>query len=161
MRALTCPECGLKDSTLFTHGKREMCRLCWVHELRRLDKLALAPLIELLRDRSLCAYCGEGATEIEHVVARMHRQPTWTVPACVECNSLAGGKLFYTFVEKRDYVHSRLRKKYRALLRTHEFDRQELNEMGPGLRGLLHSALDARSIVEQRLGFELEFARLS
>lgn len=148
------------DSCLFRHGSREMCRLCWVYEIRRLERDTLRPLIDVLWDKMICAYCGEGATDVEHVVARVHGEPTWTVPSCRECNGLAGAKLFYTFAEKRDYIHDRIRRKYRSVLKAGEFDREELAEMGPGLRRLLTSATEAKGILEQRLGFELELSML-
>jgi len=154
-----CPECGQSDSVLFVHGRRSMCRMCWIHESRRLDKLVLGELLPMLRDRCICAYCGEFALEIEHVTPRRAGLPTWTVPACHECNALAGGKLFYTFAEKRDAIHELIRRKYRKVLATAEYDREELREMGRGLRNLLRSALDAKGIILQRLAFQLEVSR--
>ena len=157
---LECSDCGMYESVLFSHEGKEMCRLCWVHELRRRERKSLSEVLEILWDKWICAYCGEPAGEREHVVARCHNEPTWLVPTCRECNAVAGGKLFYTFVEKRTYIHERLRKKYSSVLRTAEFDREELAEMGPGLRGLIRSASTAREIIRQRLGFELELAGL-
>lgn len=144
------------ESVLLSVYGKEMCRLCWVHEIRRHERRTLQDLIDLMMDKGICVYCGEYACEVEHVVARCHGEATWTVPSCSECNGMAGGRLFYTFAEKRDHIHKSIRRKYSKVLRTAEFDREELREMGPRMRNLLQAALDAKTIVEQRLGFLLE-----
>jgi len=154
--AYVCPQCFLHDSVLLKFQGYTMCRMCWVHDCRRSDKLTLSATIDELRDRGMCAYCGEFAAEIEHVMPRAAGLPTWTVPACWECNHLAMSKAFMTFGEKRDYIHKKIRKKYRKVLRLEEFDRIELAQMGPVMRNQLQSGLEAKSIVLQRLSFKLE-----
>jgi HNH endonuclease len=61
----------------------------------------------LERDLYICAYCLGSATEVEHVVPW-----NWThnndednlVASCKDCNSIAGGRIFSSFDEKRAYI---------------------------------------------------------
>lgn len=61
----------------------------------------------LERDLYICAYCLGDATEVEHVVPW-----SWThnddednlVASCRDCNSIAGGRIFGSFDEKRAYI---------------------------------------------------------
>lgn len=106
--------------------------------------------------RRLCAYCGMYAEEREHVVPRKTGYAKIVVPACHECNTLAGSECFPTFAEKRDFIHSRLKKRYRHAINAPEWDSLELGELDYVLRAMCETVEVARRVVEQRLSFVLE-----
>lgn len=70
-----------------------------------------------------CAYCGMNADTRDHVypISAMHalvmaditNYTSVIVPACKECNCLAGSKIFPTFNEKRAYLRNTLRARYK------------------------------------------------
>lgn len=90
-----------------------------------------------------CTYCGAPSESMDHI------PPIWSctsladdhiphdpshfvkVPACQQCNSHLGGKMFLTVAERRRSVRSYLRSKYARLLRMPLWDEDELAEMSP------------------------------
>ena len=66
-----------------------------------------------------CFYCGALATHIDHVRPRwwleMHGLPENEldnlVPACARCNLMAGGKVFDSVEEKRNWIRKMLPKR--------------------------------------------------
>jgi hypothetical protein len=71
------------------------------------------------------------------------------VPACGECNSLAGDRLFRTIAAKRRYIQGRLRVKYRKLLaRQVREDLPRLGEAG-WHQQVVAMGLDPRSALVQ------------
>ena len=61
----------------------------------------------LARDGYLCRYCGEPATDIDHVwpwALYGSHDLTNLVASCELCNSIAGIKPFSEFVRKRLYI---------------------------------------------------------
>jgi len=69
-------------------------------------------------DWSKCVYCGAPATCEDHVlpksIAYALSKTKWSadllqiVPACHNCNSTVGNKLFASFRDKQQYIRSRL-----------------------------------------------------
>lgn len=153
-----CCACGIPQAMLFglrsTDGS--FCSSCAIGEMIVADRETLAEVVEFFRERYICAYCGERGDEVEHVIPRRTNLPTWTVIACHECNSLASGTLWATFAEKRDGIRARLRRKYRRLLQTPEWDDDELRTMGPTLRKRIRGSMVLRDVLLQRLAFDLE-----
>lgn len=93
-----------------------------------------------------CAYCGMPATGKDHVVPKSYvgkladlefRVPAalWrTVPACHECNVLAGSRVFRNLEEKRGFLQRRLRERYHDVLVSEPLSEEEIEELGPTLR---------------------------
>lgn len=87
----------------------------------------------------ICVYCGELGDTVDHLLPR-----TWTgygtrrrvpiVPACRECNSTLSDKFITDVIERRSFVQSALRQKYRKYLRVVLWSVDDLLEMGPALR---------------------------
>jgi len=146
------------ENELHTIDGIAICRECAAIAVRNVQINLLEENLTLVRDLGLCAYCGEYAHENDHVVAKVHKQPTWTVPTCAECNNLALGTLFYSFVEKRDYIHTQLKDKYAKVLNTYQFTDKQLQQFGYNLNQAVTSALEAKTIIMQRLNFRLEYA---
>lgn len=152
------PTCEEVDMTSISHHQRAYNHL--------LHNLAAAP--EDGEDECVpCAYCGLPAESVDHVIPRSLRymltelggwRDRWgrvadTVPCCRECNSVAGALVFNTMAEKRKYIHERLRIRYADLLRTPQWDEDELDALGPSLRGYVNASKDAANIVRQRLAW--------
>lgn len=59
------------------------------------------------RDKGVCRYCGDEASEIDHITPWAkggdHDEDN-LVACCRKCNSMARNKLFDTFLEKRIYL---------------------------------------------------------
>lgn len=116
----------------------------------------------------LCVYCGEPATERDHVlpvsiaagldlrragVRREVRGGLWTVPACGECNRIAGGVAFTSILGKRRYIQRRLRKRYQRDLAAVMWSPEELEELGPTLRSAVESRLQRVIRLQLRLSW--------
>lgn len=61
----------------------------------------------LARDGNTCRYCGDPASDIDHVWPfrlKGTHDPTNLVACCSTCNSIAGSLPFPEFVRKRAYI---------------------------------------------------------
>lgn len=137
------------------HGA-SVCTACYIHERNIQDQMTLGEVVEMCRERNVCVYCGEWAQDVEHVVPRDTGLPTWTVRACSECNGIAGATLFDGFVDKRNHIHDRLRKRHARLLALPEWDAEEIEEMGRGMQEYVRKSEFARRIVAGRVDFKVE-----
>lgn len=114
----------------------------------------------------VCVYCGILADSEDHVVPRhllsragelgldlskVMRMKQWVHPACRECNSSLGGKLFATLRERREEAHRLIRRRYASYLRTPDWSEEELSEMGPKAQAEIVAALAVRDWVRARL----------
>lgn len=107
-----------------------------------------------------CVYCGTLATTEDHFQPRSYVTALlglvklgglFTVPACRECNLLAGAKVFCSIGAKRRYVQSRLRVRYKHELSIPNWSEQELEELCPNLRALTEQGLKIRDNIRLRL----------
>lgn len=65
----------------------------------------------LKRDNGLCRYCGDPATEIDHVVPwflNQNNNDSNLVASCRRCNGLAGDVVLTSVEDKRAYIQSRV-----------------------------------------------------
>lgn len=93
---------------------------------------------------AMCAYCGDPADSIDHVppVSRvddyralaLRNEAFLKVPACKECNDLAGDVLDESFLQRAERVKDSIGRKAEKYLRRIEWDEEELQELGPNLR---------------------------
>lgn len=144
-----CKVCQLPTRTLHAG----VCVQCHFVEIVRTERRDYGQVIDSLREHGLCAYCGEYASDIEHVIARRTRLPTMTVPACRECNSIAGGEWFTSMHEKTEYIHRGIRDKYAKVLASPEWDDEEIREMGRAMRDMIKAWRVARLVTLQRLAW--------
>ena len=118
-----------------------------------------------------CYYCGDPADTVDHVVPRsviesitdsgvddliaaaLRRRRRLLVPACRECNTLAGAKYHETLAERTDYVRERLARKYRKALAMPDWSASELVDLSDGLRGLVINGLYERDLIRRRLRY--------
>lgn len=110
-----------------------------------------------------CTYCGDPAREREHVAPLAVTQyteadwsseyPTKIVPACRECNRIASDHTFRTLSAKREFIHAKLRKRYRRCLETPAWTQEELAELGWTLRSHIQHMLAKQRILRRRLSW--------
>lgn len=116
----------------------------------------------------ICAYCGIIADSIDHLVPRhllsraeesmldlskIYRLQKWTLPACRECNSAIGGRIFPSIKERRKCAQDYIRKKYKRILEMPEWTEEELMEMGPIAQRDILMELEKKRVLKERLAF--------
>jgi len=113
-----------------------------------------------------CFYCGEPAASEDHVFplvaldsllcegsAPKGSDVLTIVPSCLECNSLAGDKVFNTREEKKRYIQRRLQNRYRDVLHQEVWDDDELAEMHGDLHRWITQSEVERRRVQSRIGY--------
>lgn len=81
-----------------------------------------------------CVYCGEVATEDEHFPPATFSARGFILPACSECNRLAGTEYGTDFEKRSDRVKDKIRSKYARAVATPDWSPEEIGELGRGLR---------------------------
>lgn len=114
-----------------------------------------------------CEYCGEPAQARDHVVPRafrralagtrdlselLSRMPD-TVPACHECNGIAGADVFDSLEEKRAEIQGRLAHRYRRVMGVPAWTDRELATCDGRLRESLEAAEHKRRVLLIRLSW--------
>ena len=112
-----------------------------------------------------CTYCGESAVALDHVIPRMFisglskrtgdpgGEPGFTVPSCTQCNSILGSRIFNNLVERKEFVHKRLLVKLRKHNATVGWSNDEIEELGPALRGCIEVGMAKREIARDRIRY--------
>lgn len=108
-----------------------------------------------------CVYCGNIADTRDHFIPRAFLKRIedlgWAnkdniiVPACRECNSTAGAKVFNTLNQKRNYIHERYKVKYKKVLEMPKWEEHELEEFGHSLRVRIKQSMLAKEEIKARL----------
>lgn len=97
-----------------------------------------------------CLYCGDKATQREHVFPRCFSgERTPKVPACQDCNGAAGGKIFDSLYHKAHWLATRLERKVAKLVRKPLVAID--SETGPFLRHAILRERDKREHLAWRL----------
>lgn len=112
-----------------------------------------------IKDNLLCMYCGASAECREHVVpvsylsfARSYNEKlVWLVPACNNCNSLAGPFIAFSIPEKAKYVMSRFKLKYKKILNYPEWTEEEMKSIDYGLKEMVWAGIVAKRVAKERL----------
>jgi len=152
-----CDNCRMPHGVVF-HLEQDgvnLCPTCAFAEIKAQDLASLGRAVEISRERNVCAYCGDPAEHVEHVIPRRLKQPTYTVRSCAECNLLAGGFAATCFAEKIEFIRDKIRKRYRKYMKAPEWDDEELAEMGPSMSRWLRACSTIRSWIFGRLTFDL------
>jgi len=75
------------------------------------------------------------------------------IPACNECNHIAGAKLFKSFGAKRKHIQKELRRKYAKLLAAPAWTENELNALGRELQERVRWLLIQKQRIEPRVSW--------
>lgn len=121
------------------------------------------PVLHPVEKWSHCFYCGLPADTMDHVIPISHLAAlldagfikySQIVPACQECNCLAGSNVFEDFFEKRAYVRTRLQKRYKDLLKMPYWFPEQIAEMGPNMAKRLRADMIRQQELFSRLDFD-------
>lgn len=132
-------------------------------EAAHTDELLPSVRLDLI-DVEPCFYCGLPADTQDHVIPQsklgdlealgiktMWSQRTWDVPACLECNSALGDRLFRNINERKRWVKNWLRRRYAKYLKMPQWTEDELRELGYSLRQNVQDHIDAKQTLLMRL----------
>lgn len=123
-------------------------------------------------DAGACVYCGRPGTTLDHVTpvsfvapalaagVRFSDGSLWKVPACPECNSMAGSMVFRSFDTKRSWLHDAIRRKYAKELRVPDWTEEELAELGGKTRREVRVAGRIAELTRQRLNWDSPVVRV-
>jgi len=115
-----------------------------------------------------CIYCGDVATTRDHFIPWTYnhvgkrKETVGTgkkidgkniVPACLECNSMAGNKVFETIEKKREYIQERIEIKYKKIIRIPDWSENELKELGRKLMKDTRLKMLAKQWVINRIAY--------
>lgn len=94
-----------------------------------------------------CVYCGEIATTKDHFPPVINALAGYILPACSECNSIAGTEFPRDFIRRADYVKEKLQRKYSSILSEPPLEMDELLEKDEDtwLDALKHEVLRRRN----------------
>jgi hypothetical protein len=101
-----------------------------------------------------CVYCGEWATQDEHFPPATYSREGVLLPACSECNGIAGTNWATDFAARSAFVRDQLRFKYRHVLGTPEWANWELKELDYGLRRKVEKWQELRKITLKRIAWD-------
>lgn len=100
-----------------------------------------------------CIYCGDTAEVREHFVPKSFVCNNFTLPACKECNALKSNKVFETVQDVKKFLREKIIKRYKNILNIPEWDKYNLDEIGPSLRSKIVMDLGKKRWIESRLKF--------
>jgi hypothetical protein len=115
--------------------------------------------------RDICYYCGSLPDTLDHVppinwviamgalALQEAGAPFLKVPACKQCNSILGSKRYFTCAQRKAYIASALREKYRALRSITEWSEEELEQLDGNLETFVRAHADWRLVIERRIAF--------
>lgn len=117
-----------------------------------------------------CLYCGNPATELDHVfpisiaaqlelrrpsVFAAVRRGLVVVPCCGECNRICANRPFLSPLEKRAFLKRQLAKKYGKMARAVVWDEDEIDDLGPNLKSTINQKMQEKARIELRLSWPL------
>jgi hypothetical protein len=75
------------------------------------------------------------------------------VPSCRECNSFLGSTIQRTLEERKRFLKQKLRKRYKKLLASPLWKDDEIDALGPHLKGMIRDLQNQQKIVRLRLSW--------
>ena len=103
-----------------------------------------------------CVYCGERADTKDHFPPYSWSSTGFLLPACTECNVMAGDRWPDNFEMRVKVVKESLRWKYRHVLKTSRWADAQLNDIGYTLRTAVEPWREQRKIMVERLDWSAE-----
>ena len=119
---------------------------------------------DFIDNDGICVYCGEQATTEDHIMPLYVAYMTGDIgiitkskvllPACQECNALAGTKIFNKFTERKKYIQLRIKQRNKKLLSTKGWTIDELSQLGNTLRQFIENSIHLQSNVKKRIQWQ-------
>jgi hypothetical protein len=103
-----------------------------------------------------CVYCGEIASCQDHFPPISVTRIGLLLPACHECNGLAGTDWSSDFWERCELVKNKLRGRYARWLNTPDWDDEEIAELGYNLRTNVTAWQEQKKIARTRIAWNAE-----
>jgi hypothetical protein len=115
--------------------------------------------------KDVCYYCGVPASTVDHappinwVVAlgalALQEQGAQflKVPCCQQCNSMLGAQKYFSLKQRKAYIASALREKYRTLRSIAEWSEEELEQLDGELESFVRAHAGWRLVIERRIAF--------
>lgn len=103
-----------------------------------------------------CVYCGMVAETVEHFPPRSFSNDGLLLPACKECNSLAGTDWPTDFGKRKGMVNDKLRRRNAKALSMPVWTKEDLEEMKRGMRKEIEIWQTRRRIAERRIAWNAE-----
>jgi hypothetical protein len=103
-----------------------------------------------------CIYCGLTADNLDHFPPQSLTNLGWLLPACRECNTLAGTAWSFDWEARCRFVKTRLREKYRKELGTPEWADDEINTLGKNLKSKVTPWRERQKLIRERLAWNVE-----
>jgi hypothetical protein len=118
-----------------------------------------------------CHYCGQPANAVDHVIPRVLiarlrvledeettrqmylRHRVRTVPCCRECNSIINSHYFSTLDERKAFLKTRLRKRYKRLLEMPEWTVDEMTELDGQLQDYVIQGTRMKRLIQKRIAW--------
>jgi hypothetical protein len=119
-----------------------------------------------------CLYCGLPATTEDHFPPASYAKSGLLLPACRECNNLAGTEYPISLIDRSLHVKSRIRKRNLRFIRHIEWSDEELADLSELLQREYRAWREKKAEVNERLAWNAmgyfalivrskDFARLS
>lgn len=103
-----------------------------------------------------CVYCGQVAETVEHFPPKSFSNDGLLLPACRECNNLAGTDWPTDFGKRKEMVNEKLRRRNARALNTPVWTKEDLQEMKRGMRKEIEIWQTRRRIAERRIAWSAE-----
>ena len=111
--------------------------------------------------RYQCVYCGMPALHRDHHFPHIWLSRGANIPrvynakvcvwACESCNVIKSGTLFPTAGAVCEHIAERLLRKHARLLAGEDWEDEDLEELGPGLRGYVESGVAKKEMIRERI----------
>jgi|TARA_Y100000310_G_scaffold47517_1_gene44098 hypothetical protein len=106
-----------------------------------------------------CTYCDDIAEDLDHVIPHSYASSSGVrlykkelvVPCCKECNGLLGDKLFFLIGERAAYLGDRYTKRYKKILDTPMWEKEEIEELGCSLKSMIQRGICLKEKVTKKL----------
>ena len=104
-------------------------------------------------DGKFCVYCGELAGALEHFPPASYSLHGYLLPACHECNCMAGTSYPLDFQKRAELVNSKIRFKYRKELRVPEWSNSEMRPLRYNLKKGIEQWQKMQRIARERVAW--------
>ena len=113
-----------------------------------------------------CFYCGVPAEEKDHSVpisyldelkrlrdlgVKLDIPEQKMIDTCIECNRIAGGRFLGTPLQRKIYIKTEIRKKYKKLLDSPDWEDEDIEELDGRLQEYVVLYQEAKKLIKQRL----------
>ena len=107
-----------------------------------------------------CCYCGDLATQRDHFHCRAAGNASNrlflsgnTVPSCAECNRNLGDFPYSRMAKRAAFIINIYENKYRSIIEAPAWSKQDFDELGPNMKGVVMSMYQQQQFVNKRMKY--------